>query len=173
MYNGRFDYLEKVYVNKSEDALFGLYKLCIVTGREDEIGEFLKETMYQEYNLNASLTADNRSERFWEKVESLIAYALIYRDMYIERFYEKEIEKKSILRERFPFIDLIKEISAELMKILGDQLYQDDEASDRFTFYNSNIGKVNNYVLKETTRNIFNERCKQRDSIFFFVEKDD
>lgn len=174
LYNGRFDHFEKIYVNKSEDVLFGLYKLCIVTGREDEIGEFLKATMYQDYNLNALLTAENQSKRYWEKVESLIAYTLIYRDMYIERFYKNEIEKKSILRERFPFIDLIKEISNELMKILGDMFEQEDEeTSNWFAFYNSNIGKVNNYTLKDSTKNIFNNRCKERDSVFFFVEKYD
>ena len=103
-------------------------KYCVATGREDDLPEYLIHAGYWEWDLYEEASACYDQNRAWEmegqldKTDSLMLYALLYRDALIEEWVEHWPEKTHISKSRlqqelkvqFPLIHLLMTINRDL-----------------------------------------------------------
>lgn len=106
-------------------------KFCLCTGAEDYLADYLiKAGVWMENLLEAE------EEGTLEKTDSLIIYAIKYRDALLNKWMEKWKDKNPIksasgmeklLKDNFPLIRLLMTINREIQLVLKDVLVEDEE----------------------------------------------
>ncbi len=119
LYEGRK--IVDVYETQNKNII-NMYKLCVVTGREDEIGEFLCVSGYKRENENINLLIDSDEKRYWEKTECLMVYALMYRNLFLDRKCETTTQMQKA-KEDYLFRDLLVQIGDEVMEKVKGMRY--------------------------------------------------